>query len=253
MRILLVLVVLVGFGFLRLRWEYDLEKLQREHFFHGERLTPALREQLGQMGFLAALGGFRSLVAALLWVEVQYAWERTEWGRMNGLLQAVTTLQPRSVPYWDMAAWHMAWNAAAAARNDPSQPGEALRIRAERQYWAIGRDYLERGIRNNPDRAALYERLGILLRDKYEDHCGAARAFLEGAKRADAPRYLARMAGYELARCSGKEREAYELLRGLYEQSAVHRTPAMIRYLRELEEKLGIPADNRVKEMEKTP
>ncbi|MCS7009716.1 MAG: hypothetical protein NZL93_07245, partial [Chthoniobacterales bacterium] len=218
----------------------------RKHFFQGANFTPALREQLGQMGFLAALGGFRSLVAALLWVEVQYAWERTEWGRMNALLQAVTTLQPRSIPYWDMAAWHMAWNAATAARNDPTQPGEALRIRAERQYWNIGRDYLERGIQNNPDRAALYERLGVLLRDKYGDHCAAAEAFLEGAKRADAPSYLPRIAAYELAKCPGREKEAYNYLQEIFEKSPKNQTPTAKRILIELEEKLCIPVKSRL-------
>ena len=34
------------------------------------------------------------------------------------LFREATTLQPRSVLFWDMAAWHMAWNASAAGSSD---------------------------------------------------------------------------------------------------------------------------------------
>ena len=65
-----------------------------------------------------------------------------------------------------------------AALQDMSQPSEALRIRNQRQYFRLGRDYLERGIKNNPESFFLYRSLAVLLRDKFEDHCGAGEAFL---------------------------------------------------------------------------
>src|ERR1041385_5273551 len=70
----------------------------------------------------AALSGFRSIVADVLFIQAQVAWERTEWGRVLLLFRQVTTLQPRAILFWDMAAWHMAWNASVAAMNDQTQP-----------------------------------------------------------------------------------------------------------------------------------
>jgi hypothetical protein len=223
--------------------------LQREAqaaHFQKTTLSINLRERIGQAGFLAALSGFRSPLAALLWIQAHTAWENTEWGRMAGLFETVTTLQPRSVPYWDMAAWHMAWNASVAALQNEKQPSEALRIRAQRAYIQLGRDFLERGILNNPDRPQLHIQLGVLLRDKVEDHCAAAEEFLKASKFPDAPQYAARFAGYEMAKCPDREREAYDYLRKLYEEGEKQRLPSLINLLRQMENKLDIPASDRV-------
>jgi len=224
-------------------------RLQREAeaaHFHKTTLTINLRERIGQAGFLAALSGFRSPLAALLWIEAHTAWENTEWGRMAGLFETVTALQPRSLTYWDMAAWHMAWNASVAALQNVKQPSEALRTRAQRAYIQLGKDFLERGILNNPDRPQLHVQLGVLLRDKMEDHCAAAEAFLKASKFPDAPPYAARFAGYEMAKCPGREREAYDYLRKLYEEGEKQRLPSLINLLRQMESKLEIPASDRV-------
>ncbi len=214
--------------------------------FRKTALDIDLRERIGQAGFLAALSGFRSPLAAMLWIEAHTAWENTEWGRMAGLFDTVTTLQPRSIPYWDMAAWHMAWNASVAAMQNEKQPSEALRIKAQREYFDLGRDFLERGIKNNPDRYQLYLQLAVLMRDKFEDHCAAAEAFLKAASFPDAPPYAARFAGYEMAKCPGREREAYEKLRSLWNQGEKQRLPSLINLLREMENKLDIPDGERI-------
>ena len=163
------------------------------------RLGLELREQIGQLGVVAALSGFRSVIADFLFIQAHVAWERTEWARVLLLFRQVTTLQPRSVLFWDMAAWHMAWNASAAALNDPTQPRLALRQKAQREYFDLGRDFLERGIRNNPDRPQLYEALARLYREKYKDHAQAAKYFELAASKPGAPSYARRFAAYELS------------------------------------------------------
>jgi uncharacterized protein HemY len=165
---------------------------------------------------------------------------------MAGLFETVTTLQPRSLTYWDMAAWHMAWNASVAALQNEKQPSEALRVRAQRAYIQLGKDFLERGISNNPDRPELHVQLGVLLRDKLEDHCAAAEEFLKAAKFPDAPLYAARFAGYEMAKCPGREREAYDYLRKLYQAGEKQRLPTLINLLRKMENDLDIPQADRV-------
>ena len=246
-RKVLALFLLLLSGAVLVPFEQHLEGAARAAHLRKNDLSLGLRERIGQMGFLAALSGFRSPLAAFLWIEAHTAWENTEWGRMAGLFDTVTTLQPRSIPYWDLAAWHMAWNASAAALQNDKQPSEALRIRAQRQYFQIGRDLLERGIRNNPDHYQLYLQLGVLLRDKFEDPCGAADAFLQASTFPDAPAYARRFAAYEMAKCPGREREAYALIRALYDQGAKQRMPTLMRTLHDLEKKLDIPPRERIK------
>jgi len=246
----LAILLLAVFGAALIPFQRNLDATQKAAGLRKTTLDLDLRERLGQMGFLAALSGFRSPLAAYLWIEAHNAWERTEWGRMAGLFDTVTTLQPRSLLYWDMAGWHMAWNASVAALDDKTQPSEALRIRNQRQYFKLGRDYLERGIKNNPDSYFLKERLGVLLRDKLGDHCGAAEAFLQASQSADSPSYIARFAGYELAKCPGREQEAYDLLKRLFDKGPEERKPSLISTLKELEKKLDVPPRQRISSLQ---
>src|SRR5437867_28645 len=142
MRTVVVLAALIGLGALRLPIERKLAVLHRQEHFHGVEFNLDLRENLGQLGFVAALSGFRAIVADALFIQAHAAWENTEWGRMLLLFRHVTTLQPRVLLFWDMAAWHMAWNASVAAMNDANQPRQALRVKAQREYFALGKDFL---------------------------------------------------------------------------------------------------------------
>lgn len=233
-------------GLLLLPWQIELQKTGRAAHFRTDSLNLGLREQIGQSGFLAALSGFRAPLAAFLWIEAHTAWEKTEWGRMAGLFNTVTTLQPHALMYWDLAAWHMAWNASIAALQDPTQQSQALRERASRQYIQLGRSILEEGIQNNPDQYLLYERLGVLLRDKVQDHSAAADAFAKAATFPDAPAFVHRFAAYEMAKAPGREREAYRQLLALYREGPKQRMPALISQLHELEQKLNIPENQRI-------
>jgi len=237
---------LVLFGAAKLPMEHAISEAHRQLHFRAVDFNLDLREQVGQLGFVAALSGFRSLVADALFVQAHVAWERTEWGRVLLLFRQVTTLQPRALLFWDMAAWHMAWNAGTAALNDRTQPRLALRIKAQREYFALGKDFLERGIKNNPDRPQLYEALARLYRDKYNDHERAAEFFGQAAELPGAPGYAKRFAAYELAQCAGREREAYDLLHTLYDSGEKERLPTLLRRLKELEIKLDISLDQRI-------
>src|SRR3954454_16384224 len=157
------------FGFAKLPLEQAVTRdLHAAHFLQYQ-LNLDVRAQAGQMGFVAALSGYRAVVADFLWIKSYVAWTRTEWGRMKLLMDGVTTLQPRAVTFWDQAAWHMAWNAGVAALQNPHQPRETLRLKAEREYVKVGEQYLLEGIKYNPDRALLFERLGDLYSRKMDD------------------------------------------------------------------------------------
>ena len=245
-RNLFVILLLLVFGGLRLPLESSLTDEHRRACCPQVELKLDLREQIGQLGFLAALSGFRSLVADFIFIQAHTAWERTQWGRVLLFFRQATTLQPRSLIFWEMAAWHMAWNASVASRNDRSLPNDAIRRRTEREYFVLGKDFLERGIRNNPDHARLYESLGRLYREKYQDHEAAAHCFELAASRSDAPDYDRRFAAYELSYVPRREREAYTRLRALYDRGEHERLPTLLRRLKFLEEKLDIPLQERI-------
>lgn len=244
-RWLVPVALLLVFGAVRAPLEQSVTEFHRALFFRGARLDLDLRERIGQRAFIAALSGFRSLVADIQYIEAHTAWEKTQWGRMAFLFNNVTTLQPRNLLFWDMAAWHMAWNASVAAIDDTSQR-LAVRRRNQQAYFDLGRDFLERGIRNNPDRYLLYERMAILLRDKYEDHCAAADYFLMASRFDDSPSYEKRFAAYEMAKCPGREREAYDLLRHLWLTHPDERMPTMRTLLSDLQQSLDIPEEQRI-------
>jgi len=245
-RALLVFVILMVLGALKLPIERDLAAVHRQEHFRGVAFNLDLREKLGQLGFIAALSGFRSIVADALFIQAHVAWERTEWGRVLLLFRQVTTLQPRAILFWDMAAWHMAWNASVAALNDKNQPRLTLRVKAQREYFALGKDFLERGVKNNPDRPQLYEALARLYKEKYKNHERASEFFAKAAALPGAPSYERRFSAYELSYCEGREREAYDRLRRLYDEGEKERLPTLITRLKFLENKLGIPQDQRI-------
>lgn len=245
-RLLLVFVIVLVFGVIKLPIERKLAVQDRHLHLRGVELDLDLREKLGQLGFVASLSGFRSIVADVLFIQAHVAWERTEWGRVLLLFRQVTSLQPRSVLFWDMAAWHMAWNASVAALHDQTQPRLALRIKAQREYFSLGKDFLERGIKNNPDQPRLYETLARLYKEKYNDHERASEFFARAAALPGAPGYNKRFSAYELSYVEGREREAYERLRRLYDADEQERLPTLITRLKFLEDKLDIPRDQRI-------
>ena len=246
-RVVLAIAALLAFGVLKLPAERALS-LQQRQLQIADVMNLDLREKLGQLGFIAALSGFRAAVADFLFIQAHVAWERTEWGRVLFWFRQVTTLQPRVPLFWDMAAWHMAWNASAAALNDSSQPRMALRVKAQREYFAIGKDFLERGIKNNPDEPQLYESLALLYREKLNDHEHASECYAKAAPLSGAHSYDRRFSAYELSYCEGREREAYERLRALYDAGEQERLPTLIKRLKFLEDKLGIPPEQRISE-----
>jgi hypothetical protein len=235
---LIALGVLIVAGLLKLPVERDLATLHRQEHFRGVEFNLDLREKLGQLGFIAALSGFRAIVADALFIQAHAAWENTQWGRMLLLFRQITTLQPRALLFWDTAAWHMAWNASVAAMNDTNQPRQALRVKAQREYFALGKDF--------PDRPELYEALARLYKEKYKDHERAAEYYAKAATLPEAAPWDRRFSAYELSYCEGREREAYERLRSLYDEGEKERLPTLIKRLQFLEDKLAIPEDQRI-------
>ncbi len=240
-------LVLFAWGVLKLPIETRVSAAQKENRFGGYKLTSTLRQQAGQAGFLATLGGLRAAVADLLWIRAHVAWQNTQWGKMKLLFDVCTSLQPRRVMFWDNAAWHMAWNASVYAMNDKAHvPEQVERYRNQQQYFKLGEDYVLRGIESNPDSWELFLRLGMLYRDKFQDRMKAVAAYEEAAKRPGRLDYVRREAAYLLAGVPGHEAEAYKKLRSLYDEGEKEWLPTLLKQIQLLERKLKIPQEQRV-------
>jgi hypothetical protein len=252
-RPIIAVLMLLVFGVARLPFENQLAAELKAAHFQGARLDLEMREQIGQMGFLAALSGFRAIIADFFNLLAYSEWEKVKWGAMKLDYDIATSLQPRCELFWQTAGWQMAYNGSNAAFSDRNEPREALRLKAQREYFKLGEDYFLRGIANNPEKPSLYNDLGMIYRDKLKEHCKAAEVWKKCAPLPGALAYCERFSAYELAQCPGHEREAYEKLVALYKRGEKEHLPSLLKWINTLQDKLNIPADQRINIPPATP
>lgn len=183
-------------------------------------------ENVGTTGLLAVLGGFRGLVADLLWLESNRAWERRDVGRTLALLQAVVGVEPRVDYFWlngariiahDLPTWEAVPDAPAAVDE---------RTRRHRAEQALR--FLEKGAAQPGATPALWVEMGLIAQRRLGDPGRAAAFFCRAAMRPDGPEYAARL-GLRLLVTAGRESEAEVWLqewlrvRGMVADSEVHR------------------------------
>ena len=174
---------------LKWNWETALAK-QKDHYqLHTVTLNIHLRSQMSQNLAVALLGGFRGSVADFIWLKAHDAWMDGIWYKLKEGIQLAVILQPKSIYFWDVGAWHMAYNASYGESENKKYPTEAYRIRAQRAWINDGKAFLEEGIRNNPDSWELHFRLAWLIsdRNKYDDPIGSIPEFLKAYESEGAP------------------------------------------------------------------
>lgn len=193
-----------------------------------------------QLSFFA-LGGLRSLAAEMLVLDATSAWLERDWSRVARRWRMITTLCPLRENYWASAARDMATNAAGHAYNDATLTPEEQIVHA-RSYISQGEQFLQNGLKQLPESAFLYMRLGDLLADlnRNPSFARAAAAYHEAVKRGASVLYR-RQEFYNLCRIRGREQEAWELGRQLYADPAQRSIPSLRCLLFVLESKLNLP------------
>lgn len=234
---------LLAFGALRMPFEAGLTKDLRAAGLISEPLEIATRDRIGQTSSAVALGGLRTLVATFLNLRAFTFFTEQRWADVESTFDTIVDLAPRTRYYWDTGAWHMTYNAASYHISRSTLP--ALRRReAWRSSIVRGRAFLERGIRNNPGEWHLYSSLGMMLsdsnkfpafRDPASTFEAAADAYAGALATGNAPPHLQRLRLYALARVPGREREALELARSLYDEGRFHHLPTLLSLLFVLE------------------
>jgi hypothetical protein len=234
-KLLVVVLAIPASGALRLFPEAALESRMREERLLPGRLDTATRERIGQTGAAVALGGLRTLVASFLNLRAYTFFTNRKWDDLAKTFDMMVDLAPRTVLYWDMGSWHLAYNAASYYAHEESLP-PMRRRQLWRQSVLAGRTFLERGIRNNPDDWNLPDRLGFLLSDRNRNAAfpdvdasfAAAVDAYDKALAAGAPSRAARSRIYALARIPGRRAEALAEVERLAAQDPRRVPPTML-------------------------
>ena len=140
--------------------------------YGGVPVTRELRDQIGQGLAIALLAGFRGLAADFVWIRGHDYWEHQQWFKQTECIENAVKLQPQSVFFWDVGAWHMAFNISWAERTATNNATTADGIQRERLWHDRGRKFLERGLQNIPNQYELYYKLGWLYFLKLSRDCG---------------------------------------------------------------------------------
>lgn len=104
-----------------------------------------------------ALGGFRGLIANILWIRANDLQEEDKYFEMMQLASWITKLEPHFVQVWTVQAWNMAYNISVKFK----EPQD--RWRWVRRGLELLRDD---GLRYNPDEPLIYRELAWFFQHK---------------------------------------------------------------------------------------
>lgn len=257
-QILVILIVLLGFGAAKLGFEDRLN----QDMVNQKLLQPPLKEgtslQLGQTGAAVALGGLRSLVASIWNFRAYLHFEDLNWIKVEESYEIITTLQPQTTHYWNTGAWHLHTNASGYYRdNEDITPFRRASMRS--LYINKGAAFLEEGVRQNPDNWKLHYELARMWSDhhKIPDLERAVQHFTNTLKCETLPEYkrsqMRRFMFYNMTRVEGREQEAYDLGRGLFDESPDNHLPKLVCGLFALQNSLNIPETARIPDLKLFP
>jgi hypothetical protein len=119
-----------------------------------------------------ALGGFRGLIANILWVRATELQDEDKFFEMVQLADWITKLEPHFVQVWLVQAWNMAYNISVKF------PEPADRWRWVQRGIELLRDD---GLRYNPDEPLIYRELGWFFQHKMGQNLDDAHLFYKGA------------------------------------------------------------------------
>jgi tetratricopeptide (TPR) repeat protein len=257
----LAVLLLIVFGAVRMPFEQRIEAgLKAAHFREGVTVPDdSMREQLGQLGAAAALGGFRSFLATMFELQATTAYANKDYEKVSKHYHLATQLHPREAGYWEMAGWMMGFNAVAYYLGEETEGkySTAMRVNLARKSVDEALRFLENGLRYVPNDYGINRNLGNLLVRKKGDFCGAAEAFGRAADSMDGPSLAQRHHVYNLAYCPGREEEAYSKLKALGKffkggpnpLPDERIPPAFLFHIRYFEKLFDIPAEDRFKSL----
>ena len=257
-QIVVIFFVLLSFGFAKYRYE---DKLSRD-MVSLKLIQPPLREgtslQLGQTGAAVALGGLRSLVAAIWNFRAFLHFEELDWIKVEEAYEIITTLQPQTTYYWDTGAWQLHTNASSYFRE--KEDLSPLRQRSMRKrYIEKGSSFLQLGVIENPDNWKLHQELSRVWTDfhKLPDIERSMKHFDDALNCESMPEFrrpqIQRFKYYAMTRLKSLQKEAYSYGYDLFKESDDNHLPKLSCTLFALQNSLNIAENERIPDSELFP
>lgn len=211
----------------------------------------SLEEALGQGVLIGMFGGFRTILADLLWLQGNYYWEAYNIPATTTVINLTTTVDPRPMFFWmngariigyDMPVWRI------KEMGDFENVPDVVIDRVQREQGERAIELLERASQYHPDNPALFIEKGTFYREKIKDLDMSAEMYRIAAELPDAPAYAARIHA-EMLKQAGRKYEAYVYLRKLYptlsDADTRDRKDVVLERILELEGELAIPLEQR--------
>ena len=233
--VILGLVVLV-MGAARLPLEQGLSVELSEKGLVPPKLKIDTGDKLGQTFSAVSLGGLRTLVATFFNIRAFSYFTEQKWSEVAETYNIIVDLAPHTRYYWDSGSWHQSYNAASYYLYQSNLPAMRRKL-AWKESILTGRNFLERGIRNNPNDPILRQSLGYLLADPNKilafGDTGKAfeesyEAYWSAVQTGKARGFAKRAALYSLARVPGREEEALELALEIRSEMSVLPPPTVL-------------------------
>ncbi|MCH6255751.1 hypothetical protein MLD52_04285 [Puniceicoccaceae bacterium K14] len=188
---------------------------------HGDSLgTNSLpkSESLGQGLSLAILGGYRSIAANLIWLDMNGSWEKQNINETLAKIELATATDPRALFFWlngarvvanDMPAWVIA-NQGLDQEKHPNTV-KALNLKFSEKALEL----IENGLVAHPGNFELMVDRAVIHWKKREDLEEAAKSFLEIATMPNSPYFAGRLYA-ELLVELGRTDDALSYLKSIY-------------------------------------
>jgi len=237
------LAVFIVANFVRQPVEIAFSEQQRQLGLRPAPIDLSLRDQLGQQAFVAALGGYRGLVATYFYLKGFGSFMEQDWPAVEFDLSLTTRLQPDHGHYWDYAAWMMGMNAAQSALDSFSNLSPEMRQPLFERRVDSAIRFGEEGLRLHPELRDLHMTLANIYEWRRPDLHSRAH-HLRQAVGLGAPPYFERLLAYTLVLKDEPEasREAYTILR----RHAHTRLESVVRDIKILEDRLAVPTPERI-------
>lgn len=206
-------LTLVLLGGLMDAWEAPLWHAVKQR--QPELQLTRMQDALGEGLVMGVLGGFRTVVADFLWLEVNRAWQKHEPVRLEAMLDLTTSIDPRPELFWtdgtrmlglDMPIWEM------KRRGGYLAIPELVRQRINVFYARKALAFVDRGLAFHPDSAELMVDKARIYIVRLNDLERAALWYRRAAAGQGALPYVPRTAAGLMHRI-GKTDEAVAFLR----------------------------------------
>lgn len=206
---------------------------------------------LGQGIIVGMLGGFRAIMADFLWIQTNSVWERRERAKLDSMIRLVTSIDPRPDFFWTNSARMIAYDVPhwrireeGGYQAVPEKRQEEIALEQAEQAFAL----ISRALEFHPENPKLYLEIGQIYLNRLEDPASAAPWFLRASEQPGAPYFAARIYA-ELLRRQGKDVEAYDFLKDLFEKlpddDPYAQKGIILERIRALEESLNILSPER--------